>query len=118
MDLEGISSYRPTRKGWLINTFLSTDTRVDPEAYNENMGPDYDRWSDANDNNVQDPVKMSPLEDVPITDPLERGTDTETIQNQATHEETQTQENIQTFDRTVELVDSQSLHASTLERKL
>ena len=67
------------------------------------MGPVYDRWSDTDEGNVQAPVKKPPLEDDPIPAPLFSGTDVEATQDQATQEVTLAQENVQTFERIVEL---------------
>ena len=47
---------------------------MSPQAYDENMGPDYERWSNTDENDVEDPVEMTPLEDACISEPLASGT--------------------------------------------
>ena len=42
------------------------------------MGPDYDRWSVADEDNVQAPVEMPPLKDAPTSVRLVSKTDVET----------------------------------------
>ena len=48
------------------------------------MKPDYDRLSDADKSNVQALVEIPLLEDAPISDPLESGTDIKTSQEHTT----------------------------------
>ena len=56
---------------------------------------------------MQASVEMPPLGHATILDQLESGTDTEATQNQTSQEETQTQENVETSDQIVKLMDFQ-----------
>ena len=57
------------------NAFFAMDTRVGPTACNDTMGPDNDRWSDTNNDNMQALVELPPLEYVPTQVPLTSNTD-------------------------------------------
>ena len=67
------------------------DSKVSTQAYIK-YGT-HDSWSGADEDTVQAPVEMPPLEDASIPDPLASRADIEATQNQATEEETETQGN-------------------------
>ena len=110
---KGNSFYSLIRREPHTNTFGNRDTAWSQRGI---VDPDPESWNHAEENNIQTPAEMLPLDDAPIQDLLAVGIDVKTTQHQGAPNDIQILEDAPTSAQAVELIDPQRSPALPVER--